>query len=704
MNYRLLFLFLCISIFQLNAQNIPKQWVFSHHAGINFNTEPPISFITAIDAADGSACATDSNGNILFYTDGVTVYTNDHQIMENGDSLHGNFSSSQSALILKAPGINSLFYIFTTEGFQAYKAEPQYGLSYSTVDMSLNKNKGKIVKKNIELIRRSCENITAVKHSNNRDFWLISHSYNNDSLLSFLISDSGINLKPVVSRTGFIRKDTKSFFQYNGTGYLKANRDGNLIAKTYIDLNNTNDASQNAVILFNYDKQTGKAKYFMTILLSNKEFPSGIEFSLSGRYLYIGNYMLINPGITQYDLFLNDTNEILKSKYFISTGAPDNFHYLGGMAMGPDGKLYFVQSHSYDSFVGCIPFPDFKAPKCGLNEKAIKLQSGSAIVYGFINISQAVYDKPFITLKGKCAPGEFTLSANTYEQDSINWFIKDSFIVHSIRNNVQVMIKNSGKKTIRAIVYYKIGCDTLSVIYNFQSPPQISLPEDTILCSGDIISIKATSNLNRVIWSTGDTTKNINISFPGKFIATATNNIGCTANDSIIITQPQKPITEFNIKPFCENIPAIVTVQPTNLLSNYNLTWSSGDKDNLSTKYFLERNEFLTLIDSNKCSFTDTFLIRELCEPSLFTPNAFSPNGDGLNDVFLPNGKFINEYTLQIYNRWGEKIYECNDLYSGWDGIFKGKSVPEGVYIYFINAKGENGKDISLKGSVMLLR
>jgi len=104
------------------------------------------------------------------------------------------------------------------------------------------------------------------------------------------------------------------------------------------------------------------------------------------------------------------------------------------------------------------------------------------------------------------------------------------------------------------------------------------------------------------------------------------------------------------------------------------------------------------------CIFNDTFSIKELCGPTLFVPNTFTPNGDGLNDIFLPFGTFINVYVLQIYNRWGEKIFESNDMNLGWDGNFKDKYAPEGVYIYFIKAKGENGKDISLKGSVMLLR
>jgi len=97
----------------------------------------------------------------------------------------------------------------------------------------------------------------------------------------------------------------------------------------------------------------------------------------------------------------------------------------------------------------------------------------------------------------------------------------------------------------------------------------------------------------------------------------------------------------------------------------------------------------------------------EVCIPTicrLFVPNAFSPNGDGLNDIFKPVGIYILNYKMQIFNRWGEKLFDSYDLHKGWDGKFSSDYCPVGVYYYQIQAKGANGKNINKSGSVLLIR
>lgn len=79
----------------------------------------------------------------------------------------------------------------------------------------------------------------------------------------------------------------------------------------------------------------------------------------------------------------------------------------------------------------------------------------------------------------------------------------------------------------------------------------------------------------------------------------------------------------------------------------------------------------------------------------LIYPNAFSPNNDGLNDTFSVKGNFINEFRLQIFNRWGTLVYESTDLNASWDGRFNGELVPEGAYILTIEGKDDIGKKIS---------
>lgn len=92
----------------------------------------------------------------------------------------------------------------------------------------------------------------------------------------------------------------------------------------------------------------------------------------------------------------------------------------------------------------------------------------------------------------------------------------------------------------------------------------------------------------------------------------------------------------------------------------------------------------------------------------LYIPNAFTPNGDGLNDTFGGKGEGITEYNLQIFNRFGNLIFESNDMKNQWDGNYKNEIAPIGVYVYKINAKGPsaNGRSKNLineKGNITLV-
>lgn len=92
----------------------------------------------------------------------------------------------------------------------------------------------------------------------------------------------------------------------------------------------------------------------------------------------------------------------------------------------------------------------------------------------------------------------------------------------------------------------------------------------------------------------------------------------------------------------------------------------------------------------------------------IYIPNAFTPNGDGLNDTFGGMGEGLTEYNLQIFNRWGNLIFESNDMKNQWDGNYNNEPAPIGVYVYKINAKGPSADGrsknlISEAGSVTLV-
>jgi len=91
-------------------------------------------------------------------------------------------------------------------------------------------------------------------------------------------------------------------------------------------------------------------------------------------------------------------------------------------------------------------------------------------------------------------------------------------------------------------------------------------------------------------------------------------------------------------------------------------------------------------------------------QPALWFPTAFTPNGDGLNDTFALQGISIKEFNMQIYNRWGEKLFKSNSLYDGWDGKLRDNLCPPDVYTVIIKACKQNGQSVFYSGYVLLIR
>lgn len=108
------------------------------------------------------------------------------------------------------------------------------------------------------------------------------------------------------------------------------------------------------------------------------------------------------------------------------------------------------------------------------------------------------------------------------------------------------------------------------------------------------------------------------------------------------------------------------------------------------------------------CTLTDSVrveILPPLCaNPVVFVPSAFSPDGDGHNDVLMVNGNNITELKFAIYNRWGQKLFETQDQTMGWDGSFKGKKLAPDVYGYYLQCVCDDGSQALLKGNITLLR
>lgn len=117
---------------------------------------------------------------------------------------------------------------------------------------------------------------------------------------------------------------------------------------------------------------------------------------------------------------------------------------------------------------------------------------------------------------------------------------------------------------------------------------------------------------------------------------------------------------------------------------------------------------YLTITDPNGCIYSDSLRIVVLevfCdEPYIYVPNAFTPNSDGKNDELFVRSKMLSEFNFLVYDRWGEKVFETQDINYGWDGKYKGKACDPGVFVYYLDATCHNKLQYVKKGNVTLIR
>ncbi|BDS12476.1 T9SS type B sorting domain-containing protein [Aureispira anguillae] len=140
--------------------------------------------------------------------------------------------------------------------------------------------------------------------------------------------------------------------------------------------------------------------------------------------------------------------------------------------------------------------------------------------------------------------------------------------------------------------------------------------------------------------------------------------------------------------------------RPDTTLSAYDIYDPIAKPRRTKTYYLRGTNQYCTQNDS-----VTVYIKPPVCaNPVVFVPSAFSPNGDGHNDVLMVSGNIINEMTMAIYNRWGQKVFETNDQNLGWDGTYLGKELPPDVYGYYMQCKCDDGGRLFLKGNITLLK
>ncbi len=325
----ILMLFTAIFSFHLSCAQNPEikrtnHWYFGHGCGLDFSSGSPIVDTNGdLNSFESCASMSDTAGNLLFYTDGDTVWNRLHLPMPNGTGLLGcgNWGSSTSAgLIVPWPTQeDSLFYIFTTDCAENSFAD---GFRYSVVNLNLDSGKGDVYIKNQLLLQNGTEGITVTKHANGVDFWLVTHEEGNNNYFIYLITSLGI-ASPLIQPIGPNALGYLSYVRFSGDGY-------SMVGSFALPAN-----------LFHFDNTNGQL-FDMVNLQVLCDSP---EFSPDNSKLYSncgGNQLLV------YCLDSWDSVSINSSylEYFFNL---DNDAF-GVLKCAPDGKIYIASLWgSYDS-------------------------------------------------------------------------------------------------------------------------------------------------------------------------------------------------------------------------------------------------------------------------------------------------------------------------------------------------------------------
>jgi len=522
-----IFLILCLLSFTkiLSGQDHKRTaiWYFGQNAGLDFNTDPPTPLTDGqINTDEGCATLCDTNGNLLLYSDGMTVWNGNHQIMINGTGLLGNGSSSQGVIIIPQPENDSIFFIFTTD----YRGGSN-GLRYSIANLNGNNGQGELTEKNVPLITPVSEAIAAVNHENGVDVWIVSHGFNNNFYYSYLLTKEKLVHCPIVVQVGSVMGPSATTAQ----NFLKFSPNGSKVANTFIDKFFTE--------ILSFNNESGKV--FNAIKISTF-ISTGIEFSPNSNVLYVGER---DNGIYQFDLASQNETVINNSKKLISKPGEKK---TGALQLAPNGAI--ITSVFDSSFVGVISSPNLLDTLCSFKFKQINISPKKSLVGlpGF-NISYLL--KPSLNIQYilNCSLNSIALvEYDTFGANAFTWHIikQSSSIPESTSNNRNPTIQflDTGWYTIKLIASNGSLADSVSKDIHIKPKYVLNLGTDTTICSGQTVVLNAGSGQHCYRWQDGSSGSAFLADTAGTYSVKVTTNNFCTYYDTIEVSSasyPSKP-------------------------------------------------------------------------------------------------------------------------------------------------------------------
>lgn len=300
------------------GQNQNNKWYFGNKAGLDFMTVPPTPLTGSMMTQEGCASVADAAGNLLFYTDGSTIYDQQHNVMPGGTGLGGNPSTTQSSIIVRQPGSQTIYYVFSLASGNSAN------LKYSIVNMSLSAGMGSVTSSNNLISTGNSERLTSVKHCNGTDIWVLCAPGSN-SVNAYLVTSVGVNTVAVGSSVVNFNN-----FNNNGLSYIgnmKTSPNGSKIALA--------SYGTGVVYLADFNNATGSVSNGFALGTSLNNSIYGVEFSPDGTKVFGTG----GAALYQWDICAGTPTTMVNS---INTFTVSGF--LWGMQLASDNKIYIARN------------------------------------------------------------------------------------------------------------------------------------------------------------------------------------------------------------------------------------------------------------------------------------------------------------------------------------------------------------------------
>lgn len=531
-----------LSVPLAKAQKEANHWFFG--PGLDFSNGAPVPDNNGVLGFPGEGCASisDANGNLLFYhpnrySDFDTVFNRLHLPMANGHGIHGNTSSVQGSLIIKKPGSNSIYYLFSCTGIGS--GSMTNGIYYNEIDMSLAAGNGSVTAKNIPLYTSSTwgvsELMSGVRHCNGTDYWVMTRDNQiGNKYRCFLVSSSGVSTSPVISTVGPNINSTQ--------GQIKFSPNGRKMARTLFGLD--------PPCLFDFDAATGLLSNPL-VLNASGNFS---EFSADGTKYYAMCLEVLN----QWDLCAGTTTTSVLNSIYTASVAPNGTRSFGDMQLGPDGKIYLTSFEGPQNYsISVIASPKLSGSACNfiLDGQSV----GNRVAYWAL--------PNFVSSYFKQVPAAFTFTAGSCKNVAFNapmlncstalpvytgmsWNFGDPSSGaqnQSTLTNVTHSFSAPGTYTVKLIQYTSCQADSIESLVTVTSINSINISNSVTICKGAKTTLTA-SGAATYSWSNGATTSTIAVvpAVTTTYVVSGTISPGCTANNSVVVKLAEcTELTEF---------------------------------------------------------------------------------------------------------------------------------------------------------------